>query len=151
LQNVNLDNELIWTGIRSNFYEDDSLNNARKNLFLPTIYFDFQYTNMSSDTIKLIVNDDNCSLYIELSDKSNRYCLTGFSVADTIKIYAKVAKSFPYSIPIFKEDNITPFAVANEIINKGEIFYITDTSKYKLSKSSEFRAEFRQPNDLSIE
>ncbi len=146
-------NEFIWTGIRANFYEDDSLNSTRGYLFVPTMYFDFQYKNFGNDTVKIILSD-NCSIYVEgkLSIEKNKYCLTGFSVADTVRIYPSQQKNFSYTLPYFKESlSNKPAQVMVDVLKNGSIFYTPDSTVYNLPKARKFKVEYREPDDMDIE
>ncbi len=145
-------NEFIWIGARANFYENDSLNIIRGHLFLPTIYFDFQYKNMSKDTVKIVLGDD-CSIYVENNKKveKSKYCLTGFSVADTVLIYPNKNENFSYTLPFFEEGENTPPQVMNDILQYGFVFHITDSNVYSLQKAQKFKVEYREPDDTGIE
>lgn len=152
-----------------NHYEDDSLNNNR-NLVLPIMYYDFEAINNSIDTlgIKLDVhgnykNPINAWVTFDFPNKKDTLVLSNFANENEIVFPPNDSTNFIIKGFIPDLHEYLDIMSAKELMRKiAENGYVTfkiktfsrsnKTSMYiNVKRSDDFRMEFRDPNDTTIE
>ncbi|NMM48338.1 hypothetical protein [Marinigracilibium pacificum] len=157
------DVDVLWNGIRSTIYMVDSLNENKGKLVNPTVYFDFQIKNRSSDTFCIksqsVYNSNDLNtdseLYIKISNE-RKIQLTDFRSSTTQCANPKSDYYAYYTV--FLNDTLLK-NIGEETLAKGYIKLSNiDTIYYKknemiipILKSDSFQLKFKDHFDTTID